>query len=98
MKNPRLCRGGGLFFQTLHGAALSKPGRLWPEVRNMDHGFPGYLCLTDLLDQDLSAYEFFQTLSPEEQSDLRRYDSEIATFSELQARAARLRAEGEPLW
>ena len=32
----------------------------------MDHGFPGYLCLTDLLDQDLSAYEFFQTLSPEE--------------------------------
>ncbi|MDY3691857.1 MAG: hypothetical protein SO072_07790 [Dysosmobacter sp.] len=64
----------------------------------MDHGFPGYLCLTDLLDQDLSAYEFFQTLSPEEQSDLRRYDSEIATFLELQARAARLRAEGEPLW
>ena len=64
----------------------------------MDHGFPGYLCLTDLLDQDLSAYEFFQTLSPEEQSNLRRYDSEIATFSELQARAARLRAEGEPLW
>ena len=44
----------------------------------MDHGLPGYLCLTDLLDQDLSAYEFFQTLSPEEQSSLRRYDSEIA--------------------
>ena len=64
----------------------------------MDHGFPGCLCLTERLDQDLSAYECFQTLSPEEQSDLRRYDSEIATFSELQARAARLRAEGEPLW
>ena len=64
----------------------------------MDHGFPGYLCLTDLLDQDLSAYEFFQTLSPEEQSSLRRYDSEIATFSELQSQAARLRAEGEPEW
>ena len=62
----------------------------------MDHEFPGYLCLTDLLDQDLSAYEFFQTLSPEEQSSLRRYDSEIATFSELQSQAARLRAEGEP--
>ena len=57
-----------------------------------------YLCLTDLLDQDLSAYEFFQTLSPEEQSSLRRYDSEIATFSELQSQAARLRAEGEPEW
>ena len=39
-----------------------------------------------------------QTLSPEEQSNLRRYDSEIATFSELQAQAARLRAEGEPEW
>ena len=64
----------------------------------MDHEFPGYLCLTDLLDQDLSAYEFFQTLSPEEQSSLRRYDSEIATFSELQSQAARLRAEGEPEW
>ena len=60
----------------------------------MDHGFPGYLCLTDLLDQDLSAYEFFQTLSPDEQSDLRRYDSEIATFSELQARAAHLQQAG----
>ena len=23
-----------------------------------------YLCLTDLLDQDLSAYEYFQTLPP----------------------------------
>ena len=63
----------------------------------MDHGLPGYLCLTDLLDQDLSAYEFFQTLSPEEQSNLRRYDSEIATFSELQAQAARLVEEyGSP--
>ena len=60
--------------------------------------FQNYLCLTDLLDQDLSAYEYFQTLSPEEQSNLRRYDSEIATFSELQSQAARLRAEGEPEW
>lgn len=47
----------------------------------MEEGFPGYLCLTDLLDQDLSAYEFFQTLSPAEQSALRRYDSGIATFA-----------------
>ena len=62
----------------------------------MDHSFPAYLCLTDLLDQDLSAYEFFQTLSPAEQSSLRRYESEIATFSELQDRAAHLRAEGAP--
>ena len=27
-----------------------------------------YLSLEDLLDQDLSAYEFFQTLSPEAQA------------------------------
>ena len=54
-----------------------------------------YLCLTDLLDQDLSAYEFFQTLSAAEQSGLRRYGSEITSFSELQSRASRLRAEPE---
>ena len=57
--------------------------------------FQNYLCLTDLLDQDLSAYEFFQTLSAAEQSALRRYGSEITSFSELQSRASRLRAEPE---
>lgn len=62
----------------------------------MDHGFQSYLCLTDLLDQDLSAYEFFQTLSPEAQSALRRYDGDIATFTELQAHAAALKADGQP--
>ena len=31
-----------------------------------------YLCLTDLLDQDLSAYEYFQTLPPAMQTALRR--------------------------
>ena len=30
--------------------------------------FPGYLCLTDLLDQDLSSYEYFQTLAPDRKS------------------------------
>ena len=49
----------------------------------MDHGFPEYLCLTDLLDQDLSAYEFFQTLPPELQTQLRRED-QISSFGELQ--------------
>ena len=57
----------------------------------MDHG--EYLCLTALLDQDLSAYEFFQTLSPAEQSQLRRYASEISSFSQLQDQSARLRVE-----
>jgi hypothetical protein len=47
-----------------------------------------YLCLTELLDQDLSAYEFFQTLAPTLQDQLRQDDS-IRSFAELQARAAR---------
>jgi hypothetical protein len=46
-----------------------------------------YLCLTELLDQDLSAYEFFQTLAPTLQDQLRQDDS-IRSFAELQARAA----------
>jgi len=49
-----------------------------------------YLCLTELLDQDLSAYEFFQTLAPMLQDQLRQED-QIRSFAELQARAA----EGE---
>lgn len=48
------------------------------------------LCLTELLDQDLSAYEYFQTLSPELQDKLRRED-EIRSFAELQARAGKER-------
>jgi len=45
----------------------------------MDHV---HLCLTDLLDQDLAAYEYFQGLSP----DVRRAlaEREISTFDELQ--------------
>ena len=53
----------------------------------MRHQFPEYLCLTDLLDQDLSAYEYFQTLPPELQTKLRRED-QIRSFEELQARGA----------
>jgi len=54
----------------------------------MRHQFPEYLCLTDLLDQDLSAYEYFQTLPPELQTKLRRED-QIRSFGELQARGAK---------
>lgn len=53
----------------------------------MEHTFPEYLCLTDLLDQDLSAYEYFQTLPPDLQTKLRRED-EIRSFAELQSRVA----------
>ena len=50
-----------------------------------------YLCLTDLLDQDLTAYEYFQTLPPRVQTALRR-EGGAASFSELQARANSLRS------
>lgn len=53
-----------------------------------------YLCLTDLLDQDLSAYEYFQTLPPRVQDKLRR-DGGAASFQELQSRANSLRSLGE---
>lgn len=49
-----------------------------------------YLGLTDLLDRNLSAYEYFQTLPPELQTALRRQDS-VSSFEELQARAVHLR-------
>ena len=53
----------------------------------------GYLCLTDLLDQDLSAYEYFQALPTDVRAELEREDS-ITTFEELQARAAHLQQAG----
>lgn len=56
--------------------------------------FPSYLCLTDLLDQDLSAYEYFQTLSSEMQTKLRREDGCIGTLDELQTRVNHLQSSG----
>ena len=61
----------------------------------MDHGLPGYLCLTDLLDQDLSAYEYFQTLPSDVREALKREDG-ITNFDELQARARHLSEVGLP--
>ena len=58
----------------------------------MRESFQNYLCLTDLLDQDLSAYEYFQTLSQQLQATLRREDGNIGTLDELQARAAHLQS------
>ena len=54
-----------------------------------------YLCLTDLLDQNLSAYEYFQTLPPDVQTALRREDGNIGTLDELQARVENLQASGQ---
>ena len=57
--------------------------------------FPSYLCLTDLLDQNLSAYEYFQTLPPDVQTALRREDGNIGTLDELQARVENLQASSQ---
>lgn len=56
----------------------------------MEHSLPEYLCLTDLLDQDLSAYEYYQTLSPEVRSLLAERGDNIGSFQELQAFVAHL--------
>lgn len=44
-----------------------------------------HLCLTDLLDQDLTAYEYFQGLAPDVKKALS--EKEIFTFDELQSAA-----------
>lgn len=50
-----------------------------------------HLCLTDLLDQDVSAYEYYQTLPPQARQALEQ--TEITTFAELQAMAANWRSQ-----
>ena len=59
----------------------------------MKHQIPGYLCLSDLLDQDLSAYEYFQTLPPDVREALKREDG-VTNFDELQAHARHLSQDG----
>ncbi|MDY5611903.1 hypothetical protein [Dysosmobacter sp.] len=61
----------------------------------MKHQIPGYLCLSDMLDQDLSAYEYFQTLPPDVREALKREDG-VTNFDELQARAKHLSEAGLP--
>ena len=52
-----------------------------------------YLSLEDLLDQDLSAYEFFQTLSPEARK-LLEEDGGVTSFARLQSKTAQMRRAG----
>ena len=84
-------RSAAKCFQWEDTSSRSPAGILMTEVSEMDHGLPGYLCLTDLLDQDLSAYEYFQTLDPDMQSALRREDGDIGTLDALQSRVEALR-------
>ncbi len=52
-----------------------------------------YLSLEDLLDQDPSAYEFFQTLSPEAKT-LLEEDGSVTSFARLQSKTAQMRRAG----
>lgn len=67
-----------------------------PEVIEMSHEDKEYLCLSELLDQDLSAYEFYQTLSPEEQRHLAQEEDSVTSFSNLLSRLTRIRDAGIP--
>lgn len=49
-----------------------------------------HLCLSDLLDQDLSSFEYFQTLPRYVQQTLQ--EQEIVTFEELQEHAEKIKA------
>ena len=49
-----------------------------------------YLCLTDLLDQDLSSNEYFNTLPNSVRQKLLQ-DDEVNTFEDLQHQAAILK-------
>lgn len=48
----------------------------------------GYIGLSDLLENDPSSYEFFNTLPTNIQSELNRHD--IGSFEELQRKAANI--------
>lgn len=56
------------------------------------HGMPRYTGLSDLLDQDLSAYEFYNGLPPEVRQKLAAQDA--SSFEEMQRIAKRSRSEG----
>ncbi|WP_312645711.1 hypothetical protein [Hydrogenoanaerobacterium sp.] len=50
-----------------------------------------HLCLSDLLDQDLSSYEYFYSLPAEIQSKVRR--SDVRSFEEMQEYVTKLRTQ-----
>ena len=49
----------------------------------MSHGSDQHLCLSDLLEEDLSSYEFFHSLPQEIQDKIKQ--SDVGTFAEVQA-------------
>ena len=49
-----------------------------------------YLSLEDMLDQDPSAYEYFQTL-PSQVRDILEQDGDVTSFEQLQSQVSRLK-------
>ncbi len=50
-----------------------------------------FLCLSDLLDQDLSSYEYFHSLPLEIQKKIE--ESDVNSFADMQQMAEKIKAE-----
>lgn len=59
----------------------------------MSDGIRNYLCLSDLLQEELSAWEYFNTLPHSVKQELERKD--VRSFEEMQELAGEL-MQGEP--
>lgn len=55
----------------------------------MSHSTDQHLCLSDLLEEDLSSYEFFQTLPQPIQEKLEQMD--VSTFAEMQQAVSKIK-------
>ncbi len=54
-----------------------------------------FLCLSDLLDQDLSSYEYFHSLPLDIQKKIE--ESDVNSFSEMQQIAEKIKSEQKQL-
>lgn len=52
-----------------------------------------FLCLSDLLDQDLSSYEYFYSLPLEIQKKIEERESDVNSFADMQQMAEKIKSE-----
>ncbi len=55
----------------------------------MSHSTDQHLCLSDLLEEDLSSYEFFHSLPRDIQEKIKQAD--VSTFAEMQQTVAKIK-------
>lgn len=55
----------------------------------MSHSTDQHLCLSDLLEEDLSSYEFFHSLPHDIQEKIKQAD--VSTFAEMQQTVAKIK-------